>query len=620
LTRERKSPSLTARTSVNGTKKQPTDWNAINWKKAAGIVRRLRQRIYVATQKGEWNKVRSLQKLMLRSRSNVYVSVRRVAQKNSGSKTPGVDKLTLKTPKARGAMADTLTAHTPWKARPAKRVYIPKANGKQRPLGIPVIQDRAMQAMVKNALEPSWEARFEGISYGFRPGRGCHDAIAKIFSLSRPNKTKKWIVDADIKGAFDNISHEHLLKVIGEVPGKKLIQQWLKAGYVENEVWKATETGTPQGGVISPLLANIALHGMEEALGVKYQRKKRGDELIGPRAVVRYADDFVVFCETQEDAYRVIEALKDWLKIRGLQLSEEKTRVVHLSEGFDFLGFNIRHYKVSSTKTGWKLLIKPSKENVANFRRRLKEEWKSFHGHNVREILPKLNPIIRGWANYFRIGVASKTFSTLDQFMWRREICWAKHEHSTKNIAWRINRYWGKLNLARQDHWVFGNKHTGSFLNKFSWFPIERHVMVVGRYSPDDPTLKGYWAERKLSRCKDMRLTDRKIVVRQKGICPQCGESLFNGEDTGLFEGDNEEIHRHHRKARAEGGQSTYRNLRYLHLFCHQQVHSKSNPRRKDKTETDNLSNETITEEVRKNLKQLLALPDDFTWASTVPQ
>jgi len=272
---------------ANGTER-PTDWNAVNWRQAERNVRNLRQRIFRATQEGNLKKVRSLQKLMLKSHSNRLVSVRRVTQVSTGKNTPGVDKLVVKTPALRGKVVDWLTRYTLHKARPARRVYIPKANGKLRPLGIPVILDRCVQAMVKNALEPSWEAKFEGSSYGFRPGRDCHDAIEKIYGLARPNKTKKWVLDADIKGAFDNISHEHLLQAIGEVPGKELIKQWLKAGYVEQGEFHTTEAGTPQGGVISPLLANIALHAMEEALGVKYD--KRG-QLISKRAVVRYADD-----------------------------------------------------------------------------------------------------------------------------------------------------------------------------------------------------------------------------------------------------------------------------------------------------------------------------------------
>src|SRR5215472_14586890 len=212
----------------------PTDWYAINWRKANRTVRNLRQRIFRAAQEGNLKKVRSLQKLMLKSYSNRLVSVRRVTQVNAGKNTPGMDKLVIKTPAARGRMVDALAHHSFWKAKPARRVYIPKSNNKVRPLGIPVVQDRCLQAMIKNALEPAWEAKFEGISYGFRPGRSCQDAIGKIYLLARPNKTKKWILDADIKGAFDNISHEYLLKAIGPVPGRELIKQWLKVGYVEH--------------------------------------------------------------------------------------------------------------------------------------------------------------------------------------------------------------------------------------------------------------------------------------------------------------------------------------------------------------------------------------------------
>jgi RNA-directed DNA polymerase len=282
---------------ANGTETQ-TDWNAINWRKANRTVRNLRYRIFRAAQEGNLKRVRSLQKLMLKSYSNRLVSVRRVAQINAGKHTPGVDKLVIKTPAARGRMVDVLAHASPWKAKPVRRVYIPKANNKLRPLGIPVVMDRCLQAMVKNALEPFWEAKFEGTSYGFRPGRSGHDAIEKIFGLARPNKTKKWILDADIRGAFDHISHDHLLKAIGQVPGRELIKQWLKAGYVEQEVFHATEQGTPQGGVVSPLLANIALHGMEEAIGVTYDYR---GQLIGKRAVVRYADDFVVRHEVARD-------------------------------------------------------------------------------------------------------------------------------------------------------------------------------------------------------------------------------------------------------------------------------------------------------------------------------
>jgi RNA-directed DNA polymerase len=549
---------------ANGTEK-PTDWNAIKWRKANRTVRNLRQRIFRATQEGNRKKVRSLQKLMLKSYSNRLVSVRRVAQRNAGKNTPGVDKLVIKTPAARGRMADALAHYAPWQAKPARRVSIPKANNKLRPLGIPVIFDRCLPAMVKNVLEPFWEARFEGTSYGFRPGRSCHDAIEKIYGLARPNKTKKWVLDADIHGAFDHISHEYLLKTIGQVPGKELIKQWLKAGYVEYGTLHATEQGTPQGGVISPLLANSALHGMEEAIGVKYDYR---GQLSGKRAVVRYADDFVCFCETREDAERVQKILMEWLAKRGLTLSEEKTRIVHLTEGFDFLGFNVRHYPAPQTsRTGWKLLIKPSKESVQDVQKKLKDQWHKAQGSNVQSVLTKLNPIIRGWANYFRTAVAKEIFSKLDSWMFYKADRYTRWTHPNKPKDWRHRKYWGRFHLDRLDPWVFGDKQTGGYLLKFSWFPIERHTLVKGRSSPDDPRLKDYWEQRQAAKAKDLTFSKQKLAMRQKGRCPECGESLFNDE----------ELQVHHLLPLSQGGKSSYSNLALVHLLCHQHIHAKMN-------------------------------------------
>jgi len=550
-------------TLANGTEKHPdTNWNSIDWHQEERRVRNLRQRIFRATQADDWKRVRSLQKLMLRSRANRLVSVRRVAQLNRGRKTPGVDKVLLKTPEARGRMVDHLAHYQLWRAKPARRVYIAKANGKLRPLGIPVMIDRCVQAMVKNALEPSWEARFEGCSYGFRPGRGCHDAIEKIYKLARPHSRRKWIVDADIKGAFDNISHEYLLATIGRVPGCELIKQWLKAGYVEKGVFHDTEAGTPQGGVISPLLANIALHGMEEALGVKH--RKRG-ELDSKRAVVRYADDFCVFCQTQEDAQAVIDLLTDWLSKRGLAFSPEKTHSVHLTEGFNFLGFHIRLYRVSNTKTGWKLLTKPSKEAVQKHREKMKQEWEAVQGWKLEKILWKFNPIIRGWANYYRTGTAKETFHKLDNWMFDKEVRHVKRTHPRKSKQWQQRKYWGRLNLERQDHWVFGNKQSGHHLLKYAWFPIERHILVKGTASPDDPSLKDYWRKRNARKVTDLPASRQKIAKKQNGVCPVCKNTLFNDE----------ELHVHHKVPKAKGGKDNYGNLVLVHLFCHQQIHAK---------------------------------------------
>ena len=334
-----------------------TDWTGVNWRKTQRAVRNLRQRIFRASQQGDMRRVHALQKLMLRSYSNTLVSVRRVTQQNAGRYTPGVDKVVVKTPEARGRLVDHLSTTQPWRAQPARRTYIPKAAGKLRPLGISTILDRCLQARVKNALEPFWESRFEETSYGFRPGRGCHDAIAKIYLLANSKGRKRWVVDADIKGCFDNVSHTHILAAIGSFPARELIKQWLKAGYMDNGVFHDTPTGTGQGSVISPLLANVALHGLEDALGV---RRRKGGGITGPRAVVRYADDFCVFCESEDDAHAVVETLHAWLAVRGLTLSADKTRIVHLDEGFDFLGFvrhEVAHMAVTTEQLGRNLVF-----------------------------------------------------------------------------------------------------------------------------------------------------------------------------------------------------------------------------------------------------------------------
>jgi RNA-directed DNA polymerase len=315
---------------------------------------------------------------------------------------------------------------------------------------------------------------------------------------------------------------------------------------------------------VSPLLANIALHGMAEALGVKYDYR---GQLIGKRAVVRYADDFVCFCETKADAEHVQSILTAWLKERGLTLSQEKTRIVHLTEGFDFLGFNMRHYPAPQTsRTGWKLLIKPSKEAVQEMQKKLKDLWNEAQGGNVQAVLTRLTPVIRGWANYFRTAVAKEIFSKLDSWMFYKEDRYTRWTHPNKPKDWRHRKYWGRLNLDRRDPWVFGDKQTGGYLLKLSWFPIERHTLVKGTASPDDPKLKDYWKERQAAKARDLTLSKRKLAKRQKGRCAECGESLFNDE----------ELQVHHLLARSQGGKDAYSNLALVHLLCHQSIHAQT--------------------------------------------
>ena len=475
--------------AANVTSGDPIDWQSINWKRVYQTVKNLRQRIFRAAREGDLKRVRSLQRLMLRCQANVLESVRRVTQVNAGKDTPGVDQMLVLTPEERGRLGDQLSQLDLHRAHPVRRVYIPKRKGK-RPLGIPTIVDRCVQAMVKNALEPFWEARFEGISYGFRPGRGCHDAIEKIFGLALPQTTRPWVLDADIEGAFNNIGHSALLQAIGNFPARGLINQWLKAGYVEDEMLHPTDTGVPQGGVISPLLLNVALHGMEQALGTSYT--PRGVTR-GTYAVVRYADDFAVFCPTQEKAIEARSLLATWLEPRGLKLSDEKTHIRHLREGFNFLGFNIRHYPApNSSRCGYKLLIKPSTDSINQLKRKLKGLWRKHVGTPTVALINEMNPVIRGWSNYFRTGVAKETFSAVDNFMYYRAQRYMKRRHPRKSGRWRTQRYWGR-SVGRQDQWVFQDKVRHATLRKFAWTKIVRHRLVRSTSSPDDPTLQDYW-------------------------------------------------------------------------------------------------------------------------------
>ena len=515
---------------VNGPEDEGLDWDRIDWRTHEDNVRRLRQRIFKATQEGDLAKARSLQKLMLRSRSNTLVSVRQVTQRNAGRMTAGIDGEVALTSQTRADVA-VRVHHTisSWKPRAVKRVYIPKAGNKTklRPLGIPVIMDRCHQARTRNALEPEWEARFEPKSYGFRPGRSCQDAIGAIYTVcAGPAAKRVWAVDADLAAAFDRINHDHLLKAIGEFPARDMVREWLKAGVFEpGKGFAPTEEGTPQGGVISPLLLNVALHGLEEAAGVRYYTSdtRSGEIKSGSPIAVRYADDLTVLCHSQGQAEQVKARLTEWLAPRGLVFNEDKTQIVPLNQGFDFLGFNVRRYNR-------KLLIKPSKAAVKRLRKRLAIEMRNLRGSNVMAVIAKLNPIIRGWAAYYRGVVSSKLFSGLDHHLWQLLYKWATWRHPNKPKFWTVDRYFGKFNKFRNDRWVFGDRNSGAHLVKFSWTLIVRHVMVKGAASPDDPALTGYWANRRKKVTAPLDKYTVRLLTKQNARCPLCGDHLLTAE------------------------------------------------------------------------------------------
>lgn len=461
-----------------------------------------------------------------------------------------------------------------WQVKPARRIYIPKGKSK-RPLGIPCMIDRIAQLMVKNALEPSWEARFEPHSYGFRPGRSTHDAIQYCWGCLRSDRPNRWLLDADLKGAFDNVSHTYLIKKIGDVPGKTLIKKWLKAGYMEKDKWYATEQGTPQGSCISPLFLNIAMHGMETLLN-QYQRTRyytvRSGKGIGKRypkqqpryRIATYADDFVINAETKEEIEAVIPILEPWLEERGLQLNLEKTRIVHIDQGFNFLGVTIRRFKKIT-------LTKPQKSKVQLFLKGIREWLKRHPSMKTEGMIKQLNPKIRGWGNYYLPWVSKDVFGYVDHEIWKAIWAWCLRRHPQKGKRWVAKKYFQTVNNRS---WVFATrikdrhgKETWLNIKRLSDMSITRHTLIRDMASPDDPQQKSYWQLRHACRANNEWKKGSKLhnVARnQNWRCVICKEEILNEEA----------LHLHHKIPVEQGGSESLENLVWLHKICHQQVHA----------------------------------------------
>jgi RNA-directed DNA polymerase len=523
-------------------------------------VRRLQTRIVKATQEGKHGKVKSLQWLLTHSFSAKTLAVKRVTE-NQGKKTPGVDQETWSTPETKSQAVLSLKRRG-YKPLPLRRKYIPKSNGKRRPLGIPTMKDRAMQALYLVALEPISETTADKNSYGFRPERCTTDAIGQCFITLGKKVSPQWILEGDIKGCFDNINHEWLTT---NVPiDKVILRSWLKAGFMDRRILYPTKTGTPQGGIISPTLANLTLDGLEHLLLKKFKRKKTFNPKVH---MVRYADDFIITGNSKELLENEVRPLvEEFLKIRGLELSQEKTRVTHIEEGFDFLGWNVRKYN-------GKLLIKPSKKNVKTFLEKIRKIIKGNKTAKQVNLINMLNPIIRGWANYHKTQVAKETFSSVDYEIWKTLWQWSKRRHPKKGSRWIKEKYFKSVETR---NWVF-TAETGKYLRngkpkiatliKASDTPIKRHVKIQAEANPFDPKWEEYFEERlqlKMSNSLVGRKRMQQLWMDQEGVCPICHENI--SEKT--------KWHVHHILWKSQGGDDRQSNLVMVHPNCHRQIHS----------------------------------------------
>src|SRR5499425_323651 len=484
---------MTTAQAVGAVSREAAEWYAIDWQTINRNVRRLQVRIAQATKERRWGKVQALQRLLTHSYSGKVLAVRRVTE-NTGKKTPGVDKEIWDTPEKKIQAVQALKRRG-YQPQPLRRVYIPKSSGKtMRPLGIPTMRDRAMQALYLLALDPVVETTADRNSYGFRQGRSCADAIEQCFT-SLCHKNPSWVLEGDIKGCFDNISHQWLLD---NVPMNKVIlHKWLKSGYLEKQVFFDTISGTPQGGIISPALSNITLDGLERRLREVFPLRGKGSDRGRAAQVhlIRYADDFIITGHSEELLRMTVKPLvESFLAERGLVLSSEKTLITHIEKGFDFLGQNIRRYPHG------KLFIKPARKSVVSVLAKVKQIIQEYLGSTAHLLINRLNPIVRGWANYHRHVVSKRVFARLDAAIFRMLWHWAKARHPRKGAGWIKQKYFDRVRT--RDWWFFGDSvdAQGSSLRVRLFHAasvrIVRHVKVQSGLNPYDPSWTTYLSRR----------------------------------------------------------------------------------------------------------------------------
>jgi RNA-directed DNA polymerase len=530
-------------------------WHDIDWHAVHCNVRRLQARIVKATQEGKWGKVKALQRLLTHSFSGKALAVRRVTE-NQGKNTPGVDKVTWDTPEKK-AQAIRELRQRGYHPLPLRRVYIPKSNGKMRPLSIPCMRCRAMQALYLLALDPVAETTADPNSYGFRSERSTADALVQCYNIYGNRYSAQYALEGDIKSCFDKISHEWLL---AHIPMEKgILRKWLKAGFIDKNVLHPTEEGTPQGGICSPVIANMTLDGLEKLLRRHFSRTGQKVNM------VRYADDFVISGASKELLEEEVKPLVEhFLKERGLELSQEKTLITHIEEGFDFLGQNVRKYE-------GKFLIKPARKNVKAFLQKVRATIKAHKQLPAGDLIAILNPMIRGWATYHRHQVSKQTFTKVDQAIFWALWQWARRRHPHKPKQWVREKYFQSM---QDRNWVFTGHITDTegsvqqrWLFSAAQMPIKRHTKIKAEANPYDPAWETYFEERLGVKMANTLLGRRKILLlwkQQEGFCPVCQQKITKA--TGWTN--------HHIVGKSKGGKDGVENCVLLHPNCHQQVHS----------------------------------------------